>query len=30
VIIPGHEKPDVERVVSKDDGGYYVVEKLST
>ena len=30
VILPGHEKPDVERVVSKDDGGYYVVEKLST
>jgi hypothetical protein len=29
VILPGHEKPDVERVVSKDEGGFYVVEKLS-
>ena len=29
VILPGHEKPDVETVVDKN-GGFYVVEKIST
>jgi hypothetical protein len=27
VVLPGHEKPDAERIVSRD-GGFYVVEKL--
>jgi 23S rRNA A1618 N6-methylase RlmF len=27
VILPGHEKPDIERVV-REDGGFLVVEKL--
>ena len=27
VSLPGHEKPDVEQIVSRD-GGFYVVEKL--
>jgi hypothetical protein len=27
VIVPGHEKVDVERIVS-EDGGFYVVEKF--
>jgi hypothetical protein len=27
VILPGHQKPDVERVVRKN-GGYFVVEKF--
>jgi hypothetical protein len=27
VILPGHQKPDVERIVTETDG-YFVVEKL--